>query len=296
MIYQPYNYSFPKFEENLSMSYIFSNAPLNLVDTESFPESNILDRDGMYQSEFFDLDYSNITFQNTDSLFSGLISKKLFETKKFKKKGRPAPENFLGKKHGKANFDNILTKVQVHFITFLVNLINDAVKHEFAPEFLNTLVKKDNKKSSKYNFFKQPNYADKRKIKYSYINEFLQKPIREIFQFNISTKYRNLKFDYNKELYAKLSEKSEWFSDLLNTEFIKVFLEYYYNQGNKLETIDFKGKSFKISDDTKSFYYLLKKEESLKQDMINIVKAVYLNKVNNKNNDEKHFILDKLIK
>ena len=32
------------------------------------------------------------------------------------------------------------------------------------------------------------------------------------------------------------------------------------------------------------------------KDMINIVKAVYLNKVNNKNNDEKHFILDKLIK
>ena len=30
--------------------------------------------------------------------------------------------------------------------------------------------------------------------------------------------------------------------------------------------------------------------------MINIVKTVYLNKVNNKNNDEKHFILDKLIK
>ena len=87
---------------------------------------------------------------------------------------------------------------------------------------MDALVKKDNK-ISKRDFFKDINYEDKRKIKHSYIIDCFEKPIKDIIQKNIPMKFKNLNPDYNKKLYEKLAEKSEWFSDLLNLKYIDVF-------------------------------------------------------------------------
>jgi len=88
--------------------------------------------DEIYPVNYLDHNYLFQTFSKTDSLFSGLIYdnseiRNIFKTKKNKQKGRHASENLLGKKHGKYDFDNILTKIQVHFISFLVDIVNDAV-------------------------------------------------------------------------------------------------------------------------------------------------------------------------
>lgn len=300
MRYQPYDFYYPRLDDILMQSQSSSNDPLDLKDMLNFPDDNFFQIDEIYPVNYLDHNYLFQTFSKTDSLFSGLIYdnseiRNIFKTKKNKQKGRHASENLLGKKHGKYDFDNILTKIQVHFISFLVDMVNDAVNEEFDKEFLDALVKKDNK-ISKRDFFKDINYEDKRKIKHSYIIDCFKKPIKDIIQKNISMKFKKLNPDYNKKLYEKLAEKSEWFSDLLNLKYIDVFYEYYYNQEKKLEKIVFKEKTINISEDTKSFYYLLKKQENLSQEIIDVVNDVYFNKFNNDNNEtnnENKFIVNK---
>ena len=63
-----------------------------------------------------------------------------------------------------------------------------------------------------------------------------------------------------------------------------------------MEKIVFEEKTINISEDTKSFYYLLKKQENLSQEIIDVVNDVYLNKFNNDNNEtnnENKFIVNK---
>lgn len=63
-----------------------------------------------------------------------------------------------------------------------------------------------------------------------------------------------------------------------------------------MEKIVFEEKTINISEDTKSFYYLLKKQENLSQEIIDVVNDVYLNKFNkdnNETNNENNFIVNK---
>jgi hypothetical protein len=99
-----------------------------------------------------------------------------FEVKKINERGRKATSNkLLGKKHKKTDNDNIQTKVQVHFINFLINLVNDVVKTEFDSKFLSNLMKNNDninvnsKKKSAENLFRYINYKEKKKINYDYL-------------------------------------------------------------------------------------------------------------------------------
>lgn len=68
-------------------------------------------------------------------------------------------------------------------------------------------------------------------------------------------------------------------------KFIDVFYDYYYNLGKELESFNFKDKKVNISKSTKSFRYLLEKEENLVQEIISIVKDVYLSKADKEKNN-----------
>ena len=71
----------------------------------------------------------------SDNIFPAIkkISKKnndIFITRYYKNRGiEPIKKAklFLNKKHNRADFDNLQTKIQVHFINFLINFINDIV-------------------------------------------------------------------------------------------------------------------------------------------------------------------------
>ena len=76
-------------------------------------------------------------------------------------------------------------------------------------------------------------------------------------------------------------------------KFIDVFYEYYYNLGKELESFNFKDKKVNISKSTKSFRYLLEKEENLVQEIISIVKDVYLSKADKEKNNGNLFNINK---
>lgn len=234
---------------------------------------------------------------NPDSIFRDYIQiveqrkkvNNLFSTRKYKYRGNfPSKDKpnkltkLTNKKHGRYDYDNILTKIQVNFINFLINLANDAVNTEFDSNSLINLVITDfNKKDGNPNFFKYINYDAKKKIVYDYITNIFQNPIKDIIILDVSPKFKKLqsqsRLDYNKILYEKLIEKSQWFKDFLDLKYIDVFSKYYYNREKPLNKIEFKGKTIAISKKTKSFYYLLQKEKDLSKSIINSVKNTYLN-------------------
>ena len=196
----------------------------------------------------------------------------LFKINKYKDRGpQKSSKTLLKKKHKKhksSSFDNILTKIQVHFTNFLINLVNDIVKTEFPTLDV---------------FFRNIDYNVKKKIDHKYLSNIFQSPIKYIIVTNLSIKYKKYESDFNQNLYNDLTEKSEWFKDFLEMNYINVFNLFYYNKEKALNTAYIKGKAITVSPKTKSFSYLLKKNEGLAQVMKNTVKTVYLYEYNIEN-------------
>ena len=210
-----------------------------------------------------------------------------FTIKTVKNRGRHIPSNsHLTKKHKRSDSDNILTKIQVHFINFLIDLANEALNVVFYSNFLVNRgdVQPDFKFNSNHDYFRYINYKYKKKIDYNYMANIFQSPIKNIIIQNISKKYKTLKNfpNYNKQLYDLITEKSNWFKEFLDIKFIDVFNRYYYNNEKPLDKIYFKGKKITISKKTQSFYYLLKNND-LAELIINSVKNVYLDTYNKSN-------------
>ena len=151
-------------ETNFSLN-ILKNVPQLSVDGEyeSFSISNNGDLPLENFQPYFSIleEYGcgnnlfNKTFQDTNSFSSdnnaiNRNERNLFITKINKKRGRIVEKNSLEKEHGKYDFDNVLTKIQVHFINFLINLANDAINTQFNSKYYIT------------HKFKQINYKEKK--------------------------------------------------------------------------------------------------------------------------------------
>ena len=235
-------------------------------------------------------DWSNINNNNNDiniveETVTNNKKNNKFKTKRRKERGRKViSKKILGKKHEKDASDNIQTKIQVHFINFLTDVVNDIVKAEFDSKFLSNLMennKNDNKKKKSLDdLFRYITYAEKKKISYGYLKDILQKPIKNIITKNVSSKYKNFKDNYNEILYEKLKSGSKRFLDFVNMKYIDVFINYYYNEEKPLKIINFEGKNINLSKNTKAFEDLLIKNKNLKKQIIDEVKNIYLNEYN----------------
>ena len=194
-----------------------------------------------------------------------------------KKPGRPNKNKGKYKRpiHDKTGEDNILTKIQVHFMNFLVNLANDAIKVILKNKNLN---------------FKNINYKYKKNIKKEDFENLKILPISEILQMPISNKYRNLSKnkDYNKEIYNKAInlDKSNWLKNFFEIKYIFLFKKYY-NNAKELNNLNFNGKNIKLSKNTKSFYELINNNINLKNSIIKVAEESYqfnyfqVNKISN---------------
>ena len=90
-----------------------------------------------------------------------------------KNRGRPRTRNLEKASHGNKDFDNLHRKIQVHFLTFLINFCNDALSTEFG----NTLPT-----------FKQINKKSKIIVKYEHSKGLKNSTIKDILDLEISTK------------------------------------------------------------------------------------------------------------
>ena len=202
----------------------------------------------------------------------------LFKTKKHKKRGRKKSLNTFDnfkktkrKTHCKTDDDNVRIKIQVHFLTFVINITNDVIDSYFQA-----------KKNGIY--FRQINYFDKKNITLSHISRLKDCSIKDILQkIKITPKCRNQGEDYNKDIcdkYLKLIEGDEslnWINDFFNMNYLDLF-GYYYTYEKKSDFV-IRGRKINYSTKTKPFYDLLEKnrnDEIIQECFKKIISEQYL--------------------
>ena len=95
-----------------------------------------------------------------------------------KKWGRPPQNKDKTTFHDKTGDDNLLRKIQIHFLTFVIDFCNDALRDEY--------------KYSK-DFFRNINHESKRAVNYNYTIQLKNSTIKDILKKNIFDKYSRYK-------------------------------------------------------------------------------------------------------
>ena len=162
------------------------------------------------------------------------------------------------KRHLSTDEDNILTKIQVHFLKFLIYFLNDCLF--------------DNYKKNKICFKK---FAHKvtSKVSSNNFNKMKNSTIYEILtETPLSKKYKDNK-NTNIELANDLNQ-IDWFHKLFGLKFMELFY-VYYNERKQLQKIFLFNIEILLSNDTKSYYFLLEKNKKENRNIIEITENNY---------------------
>ena len=178
-----------------------SNPNFDIPIIENFTEDN-LDLSSNYDISNIRYDLSDINNEsllfliNNESEREDTTIRPIFKTELCnKKRGRKFNKESKKQEHTASDPDNIKRKIQVHFLTFIVSLINDCLR---------TFCLDD--KISFLNF----DYNKKAKVSKEYLNKIQNSSIKEIIE-NVgnSKKHKRTVGNKNKENLKKL-EKFDW--------------------------------------------------------------------------------------
>lgn len=260
------------------LDYYLNNSSINQGKKEfskigiSFTKEDILQENEIIQK--------NINF-----------NKGLILNKKLKRKGRKKKFNLIinfqtipkaRKIHDRKSKDNIVRKIQVHYITFLTDLVNEVIKKIITKE---CVVNNDYSEYFilKNFFFNYIDYSFKSKVNKSFIEELEGFSIRDILSPSeyICDKF-NVK-NYNAKILKNvLNKRNLSIENLLNKKYLEFFSSVYFLN---LKSVVIIGDSYELSKDVKTFDNLLKKVEKYNDES-------YLNKI--KKIAVKNFIKPKL--
>ena len=195
------------------------------------------------------------------------IIKKLLKEKRGRKVKQHKNNEYINKtnnkrKHISKDFDNLQTKIQVNFITFIVDISNDALLAEFGI------------KNKKYNF-KDISYDIKKKVSFKFCDKLKNSIIKDILSEEISPKYKICDDkNINMKILNEVCEKSKWLNEFFNMKYLKLF-EIYYNNKKPLKSFIFNHKNIVLSSKTKSFFDLLLKNKDDETELIETANSVY---------------------
>jgi tRNA-binding EMAP/Myf-like protein len=205
----------------------------------------------------------------------------LVQTKKNRGKERKNKRygNSNIKIHSKNDYDNVFTSIQVHYINFIIKLANDILSSIYEQ-------KKDL-------LFKDINYEFKKKINFNHFESLKSFSIKEILLNPISSKFKSENHDsYNREIYYKVIGSSNWLNEFFDMNYLSLFKNYYFNKNKRLSQINIKGKSFNLTENTKSFYDLYNKSDDERKKLLikNIYRAYFGVQVTDEKNNMKKLI------
>ena len=213
------------------------NMKINYFDSKSASTSNSTQIKKINQQE-------NLLPKNKFNVIKDNLDLNEKEKKENSNKKRGRKPKMAGKKqHSAFDQDNIIRKIQVHYISFIIDFTNEIIQVIF--------------KNNKSMFFKSINYEFKKTVNHSYIQTLFSKNIGEIVQLRASPKNKKFDENINKIIYDKLCN-TEIFAKLFSMSYLEMFNKYYYP--NKRE-IDFFGTKINISQKTKLFNDLLEKNK-----------------------------------
>ena len=190
-----------------------------------------------------------------------------FKTNLKKKRGRvrKSDDNTKYKRvHTSTDFDNLQRKIQVHYLTFIVNFINEIIYNLYPYEkklrFLNI------------------SYEQKKNVSFNHINDLKNKKIGEILKLSPSPKYK-IKSDINiNEInFNKICEKNIFLKNLFEKNYLEFFNVYYIKDNKSISFCDKDINFSKIS----FFSDLLKANPLAANKMQEIIRNHYAIKNNN---------------
>ena len=170
-------------------------------------------------------------------------------TIKSKKRGR-VKQKKINKIHDKHTIDNVLRKIQVNYITFLISFINEILKNlNFNERFLKL------------------DYSIKKNINKYFFESLKTKNIGEIICSKISDKYKKVKKN-NKNIFEKIKEKQnkekKVIINILSENYLDFFWKIYYKSSKLINLKEYGlDKEITLSDKVIMYKDLLKKNEEL---------------------------------
>ena len=162
--------------------------------------------------------------------------------------------------HNDWSNDNITSKIQIHYLNFIISFLNDCVFSFFG---------------KKKFIFKNIDYKEKSKVTKAHLEKMKHSTILDILKnIDISNKYKHYDKNINRVNMQALIKYS-WFRKILEMKYLEIFL-YYYNDEQPLKELILFDEKVILSEKTKSFYDLLQKNEQLKERIIYFCKLIYL--------------------
>jgi hypothetical protein len=186
----------------------------------------------------------------------------IFKTEKLqKKRGRKRNKESKKDEHTSLSIDNIIVKVQAHFLDFMISFLNDCV-HSF-PE------------TQKYTFLKLDR-GEKKKVSKKQMDKMKNSTIKDLLEkVKISKKYKQYDENTNKSNLDALMEES-WLRQIFHIKFSDLFF-YYYNNEQPLKDLKIFGKKLILSKTTESFIALLQKDKNktMEDKIVEFTKEIY---------------------
>ena len=196
-----------EFDENNSFQYEFISSSedknkekeMMFSNFESSPIKEVSEKEGSEKSS------------KSDTSINSKECKKLIGNKRGRKTKQESI-NKSKKSHTKNKADNIKRKIQVHFLTFLIQLLNAIM----------------NKLNLNYSF-KDLDYDYKQNTKNTNLKEMKTKTIKQILlEAPITTKYTQINKNHNKEQIKSIEENEEYLSKYLDNSYLYFFENIYY--------------------------------------------------------------------
>ena len=201
----------------------------------------------------FNIDIIRILLQNQRPEFISELRKT--------KRGRPNKLNKRKKEHSSSSTDNVIRKIQTHYLTFITSFANDSIKGFFEEQ--------------KYKFANFT-YKEKSKVSFDYLDEMKNSTIGDLlFRMTISPKFKCCKDNNINNL--KQLEQIPFFQSLFNIKYLDLFSKYY-NANQPLKELLINGVKISFSSKTRSFSELLQRKENkkLKGVLIDVAENFYL--------------------
>ena len=242
------------------------NKNINMLQKEEQYNNNLIlneNEDSNYSLTVKDDDlwaYINNQSANIEKPFN---SKNVFLCNKKRKRGRPRRylhKNTNHKIHDCNSLDNILRKIQIHYLSYIISLTNDLIKSFSTSDNLR---------------FKNIDYQIKSYVNYRFVKSLKKMKIKDILQFKISNKYRIYEPEINKKIFQKVSKLFPFLNDFFNMTYLEVFNKFYIKFG---KVINFEGKNIYLSENTKIFSDLLEKNKNIAVKIQKIVENIFAEK------------------
>ena len=144
------------------------------------------------------------------------------------------------KTHDKFAPDNLLRKIQVHYLSFIISFLNEIL-----------LLFKYQKK------FLKLDYEFKKNVNKKNVQELKEQKIRDIVCNKISKKYRNLEYS-NSEIYEQIKD-NEVLNKILSENYLSLFKKIYYKSSKIINLKEYGiDQNIVLSKEVKMFDDLLK--------------------------------------